>query len=103
MHNDKPLMLRQGDVQFIRIDSLPQQTEPKKDNVLFHGEATGHAHTVDAGEIFTGIDGVLYLHTAGLTTVSHQEHKPLTLTPGIYLVSQKRLYNDTNGWSYARD
>ncbi|MBI4348088.1 MAG: hypothetical protein HY553_14620 [Elusimicrobia bacterium] len=82
--------LRQGDVQFIRVDAVPDGAAPRRGRVLFRGEATGHAHVADLGELFETRDGLLYLRTSQVTQVSHEEHKTVTLQPGIYLVSQKR-------------
>lgn len=89
--------IRQGDVQFVNVDAVPDGAAPRAGRVLFRGEATGHAHVVDVGELFETRDGLLYLRTSKLASVSHEEHKTVTLQPGIYLVSQKRQLDLNSG------
>lgn len=89
---------RQGDVQFIKAAAVPEGAKPKPGNTLFTGEATGHAHTMDAGELFETADGLLYLRTDKLTRVRHQEHKTVALEPGTYLVSKKRQFDIKRRW-----
>ena len=47
-----------------------------KDNMLAEGEVTGHAHRVQVA-VMEREDGVRVFQ--GATTVTHEEHKPITL------------------------
>ena len=95
-------MIRHGDVQLIRVAALPAEAKAVKGLVLAEGEATGHAHRVDLGDLFRTQDGKLYLRVEKLSKLSHEEHKTVALKPGIYHVVQKRQYNP-DGWETVRD
>jgi hypothetical protein len=86
--------IRQGDVLFVRVNELPDgaQTQARRNEriVIAEGEATGHTHVIET-------DGaVQYRHPAlkqqwivvksAPVTVIHEEHQPVTLTPGIWMV-----------------
>ena len=88
-------MLRQGDVLLVRVRRLPKSAKPQPVNgpiVLAHGEVTGHAHTVIGAQVSLDEGGVMFLTVEELTEVRHQEHAPLTLTPGTYKVIRQREY-----------
>ena len=42
---------------------------------------------------WNGPDGVLYLDVTDTTQVVHEEHGPLTLDPGLWLVVRQREYH----------
>lgn len=86
---------QQGDVLLKRIDKLPEGLkEAKRDNgdiILAYGEVTGHAHRiVDVDAMFYEKDGKLYLKNKTTVVVSHEEHKPITIEPGIWEIGQVR-------------
>lgn len=62
--------------------------------VLALGEATGHHHTITVADPVdmeireTPAGFILVLKTEG--TLTHQEHGPLTIAPGIYKVGAER-------------
>ena len=50
--------------------------------ILAHGEHTGHYHEAHGDGVALYDDGVLEApHGANVT---HQEHKPVTILPGVY-------------------
>lgn len=54
--------------------------------VLADGELTGHAHMLDSEtDVFEHEDGVREFMVELPTTVRHEEHKPITLSPDKYL------------------
>jgi hypothetical protein len=63
--------------------------------VLARGEATGHAHTIDArtAKLYRGVDGRFYLHVEGAGVVEHEEHAPIALPGGFYEVIRQREYS----------
>lgn len=90
---------QQGDVTFKRVDNLPKPSMPAKRDprgiVLAEGEATGHCHVIEETE-----DAVLYqegermlLQLEKQAVVKHAEHKPVTLTPGIWEIGRVREYD----------
>lgn len=90
---------QQGDVIGRRITAIPKAAKirKKKDSVLAHGEVTGHAHRLAEatdGLLYEAEDGTLYL-TVGPkgTTITHEEHKPVTLPQGVYEIGKVREYD----------
>ena len=97
------MQIRHGDVQITKVDALPKDAKKLSRNELAYGEVTGHAHRVDIGDIFETKEGKLYLSVEKLTKVSHEEHKTLTVQPGVYRIGIKRQYNPEGGWEAVRD
>ena len=89
-------MLRQGDVLISAVAAIPRGAVKRPDCVLAEGELTGHSHRIDqpgAAELLEH-EGKLYLRVvASEATVVHQEHRPITLTQGLYAVWQQREYS----------
>jgi hypothetical protein len=96
-------MIRQGDVGIFPIATLPmnakRQDLPRPDLVLAYGEVTGHAHRIlaphkvsmwHAGEQrYIVVEG----DAAGKgATLTHEEHGPQVLEPGVYQVKIQREY-----------
>ena len=87
------LHYRQGDLLFIRQDTQPAvDLTARQGNIIVAGEATGHAHRLQAGSILEAPDGTLYLDITQTTHVVHEEHGPITLEPGLWLVVRQREY-----------
>src|ERR1051326_4477763 len=88
------LHYRQGDLLFIRQDIRPEANLiVRQSDVIVAGEATGHAHRLQAGTILEAPDGALYLDITQTTQVVHEEHGPITLDPGLWLVVRQREYH----------
>ena len=97
------MKIRHGDVLLEKVETMPDGLKLVKGrNWVALGEVTGHAHRIDIGEIFEEKDGKLYLKTDKLTKLSHEEHKTITLEPGIYRVTIKRQYIP-DGWERVAD
>jgi hypothetical protein len=88
-------MWRHGDVLIAPIDSIPGEALKKNHCVLAEGEVTGHSHRIaetSAAELLEHA-GKLYLRVlAERATVIHQEHRPIALPRGTYVVWQQREY-----------
>lgn len=96
-------MIRHGDVQLIKINSIPLGAKELKDRKeLAYGEVTGHAHRIDFGVLFQTQDGDLYLKVDKKANLSHEEHKTLGLENGNYYVVIKRQYTP-EGWEAVKD
>ncbi len=89
---------QQGDVIIRSAASIPagavRVSRKLKGLVLAEGEATGHAHRiVEDGAALYEKDGVLYIKVEKPVQVQHEEHKPITLSKGIYRVGYVREYD----------
>jgi hypothetical protein len=81
---------RHGDVGLIRVAELPAgaiQQERRGDLILQQGTSTGHAHRIKAKTAQTFTAGVArYLAVKRPTTLTHEEHGPIAVEPGVYEV-----------------
>lgn len=100
---------RQGDLLLIRIDDLPADLFAREReggaHVLAHGEATGHRHAIydDGAQMFAPAPSadpverregnVLYLRITRPVALRHEEHAPINLAPGNYVVRRQREYS----------
>lgn len=92
--------LQQGDV-LLSVAKLPdgcKRIEDKRGIVLAEGEHTGHFHGIESdGEValMEAPDKRRYLvnNTSSPITIRHQEHKPVTVEPGIWAVGQVHEYD----------
>lgn len=94
-----PRLVRQGDILIIPIDTRPDGlTSQPRDVagrlVLAEGEVTGHAHAIaDPGADLFGSDledRFLTVLAEGGVTLRHEEHAPIVLPPGNYVVRRQR-------------
>lgn len=89
---------RQGDVLIERIDRVPDDVQKQKAGervILAHGEATGHAHEIDssAADAWKSGDQTVAIKTKRAVQVTHQEHAPIPLQPGIHKITRQREYS----------
>ena len=97
--NRQQTQLQHGDVLLQPVARLPKDAVavPRRSGrlILAEGEATGHHHTVtDQGAALYQIKGELYLEvTSEAVTITHEEHKPITVPAGVYKVGQVREYD----------
>lgn len=96
--------IQQGDVTLTRIETMPSGTRvpvPKqtKGFILAEGEATGHHHAIasetDAELVRIGERMLLQLNETA--TLTHEEHKPISLQPGVYEIGI------VQEWDYLQD
>ena len=91
---------RQGDVLIIKLDRAPdgEWSEVPRDNgrvVLAYGELTGHSHAIAAKTATLKSSKATedrLLEVGGAVILGHEEHDPIKLTKGIYLVRRQREY-----------
>lgn len=94
-------MYRQGDVLVMALaTAMPHdvqaQARTTRRIVLAHGEATGHAHAIDAdgATLYDAKDGKVYLQVTGIpVALLHEEHRTIQLPPGVYEVRRQREYH----------
>lgn len=89
MNNTNKIGARHGDLNFHPVKEVPQGLKEVKHDgsfVLAYGEHTGHKHVIKAPkmQILQDAEGRYYLNLKQRATISHEEHKTITLLPGIY-------------------
>jgi hypothetical protein len=100
-------LIRQGDVLLIPVDAVPghgtiEHEETADRQVLAQGEATGHGHVAVGQALrlaqwshsrrWAPPERRRYLFVDEAATVSHEEHLPIVIAPGIYEVRRQREY-----------
>ena len=87
------MMKRQGDLLIVKIADIPQDAIRRDTRILAEGEATGHMHELDLGEVYEK-DGILYFRVPEdkIATLNHQEHGAMTFETGEYKVTRQREY-----------
>ena len=96
----KSKRLVQGDVILKRIPKMPEGERKEHNLTLALGESTGHHHTItsvktgtlSAIKVFT-IGNQMYVEAPVECELTHQEHGPITIDPGIYQIDLTREYS----------
>ncbi|MBD3352496.1 MAG: hypothetical protein GF364_13490 [Candidatus Lokiarchaeota archaeon] len=84
-------LYRQGDVLIVKIEKLPNFTRMMNSDIIVEGEATGHAHRLKNGWLYTdGRD--LFISAQADTEIVHEEHDTIPLDAGLYKVIRQREY-----------
>jgi hypothetical protein len=91
MKNEK--QRQQGDVLFKKVDAIPAGAKRTNNHILAAGEHTGHNHELSlldmaSGEVevYDTQDGFKFVKNSSdkPVTVTHPEHKQVTVPPGIW-------------------
>lgn len=90
------VLKRQGDILLQKVNERPRQdgeTRLVADGVIARGEVTGHAHTLQGGQLFSRY-GLLYavVEDGASARVVHDEHGDLELEDGVWLVRNQVEY-----------
>jgi hypothetical protein len=98
-----PEIIRHGDLLLRKIDSIPKTAEVLNTLTLAEGEATGHHHTITSGQALIYAPAQVtddiqkYVEVKTKTaSLTHQEHKPVELSQGVYALSVEREYSPTD-------
>ena len=93
---------RQGDVFLVKTSDKPEGTPIKPTNgrfILAEGELTGHNHTITAEKnlMWQVAPEKTMLEVGEKTTLDHQTHAPIEVSPGTYWVVRQRqqLFGET--------
>lgn len=84
---------RHGDIFFRKVEKVEgNEVRHNGSFVVAEGETTGHKHVVKSQgmEIRQTADGRFYISLTEAGTLSHEEHKTITLPVGDYEVSNER-------------
>jgi len=86
-------MQRQGDLLIVEVDMIPESAKPVDHQVLAEGEATGHFHRLNLGQVYEQ-EGTLFfrIDSAHVATLSHEEHGTVEFPGGNYKVIRQREY-----------
>ncbi len=98
-------MYRQGDLLIVRDQARNDLTHDKlvANGIVELGEATGHAHVLEGGEVFDFGWGGKWLRSDGESKLVHDEHETITLPEGEYRVIRQRQHEDAGQWSNVID
>jgi len=96
-------MQRQGDLLIVKVEGIPEKAQKLEHLILAEGEATGHFHELDSGELYEA-SGVMYFKVdeGARVVLKHPEHHHLSFEPGDYKVIRQREY-EPNGWRRVAD
>jgi len=88
---------RQGDLLFKKVESIPNTATPSNDPIILRGEATGHAHRIKNGLVYRMFSwrrngGTMFLKAGKGAVILHEEHAPLQLEIGFYMIIRQREY-----------
>ena len=88
------MQIRHGDV-WVESAPVPVNAQAKAGTVLAYGEVTGHAHRLLMdGLLYEAEDGTTYIRVPNEgTTLTHEEHGPVTIPGGDYLVRIQREWD----------
>lgn len=91
---------QQGDVLLRKLNEFPAgerkltPKNPQGEIVLAEGETTGHYHSIrDHESQMFDCGGTLVLELKNECTVVHQEHGPITLSPGLWEIGIVNEYD----------
>lgn len=85
---------QQGDVMIKPVAEIPEEAEVTGDRVLAKGEATGHQHVAEAEDVRLFVyEGQLFMSAPNGTIIVHQEHRPLEIPSGNYVIGTVREYD----------
>lgn len=87
----------QGDVYLVKAQ-IPADVTLQDHLTLALGEATGHHHSVieanhQDAELYISANGTLYLRAFKEVIIEHQEHKPINVPTGNYIVGIQNEYD----------
>jgi len=82
-----------GDVTIKPIKEIPKGAVKETTDTLMDGEVTGHKHVAIGEYNIFSEKGTLYLQADSELTIKHEEHKPMTIEKGNYVIGQVREYD----------
>jgi hypothetical protein len=87
---------QQGDVLGVRVESAPagkREHVTRKRLVVAHGES-GHSHVIeDDNATMFQVGERFYLELEKAATLTHEEHKPITLSPGTWEIGRVQEFD----------
>ena len=101
-------MWRQGDLLIRKATARPHNAFiPVRDGVVLRGDTSGHAHRLQGGLLETAEfpRNAIWFATVGEdgAVLSHEEHGPIELEVGNYIITRQREYIGDGDWSDVED
>jgi hypothetical protein len=96
---------RHGDLLISPVVEVPSGGRKRVDGIFARGEATGHAHRLEARggvELWDFVNEIYFTVGAGGADVLHEEHRTIHLESGNYKVWRQRQYQP-EGDSFIED
>lgn len=91
------MKLQQGDIILKSIDEIPRKAKKvnKSDKgfIIQHGKVTGHSHRIEDNVELYEHNDTKYLKTLNPIELKHEEHKPLIIPPGKYMITRIMQYD----------
>jgi len=88
------LKIQQGDVILRPVRAIPAGAKLRGDHHLAEGEVTGHYHEACGADVAVfEHEDQLYLDAPQACRITHQEHHPVDVPAGSYIVSRVREYD----------
>ena len=81
------------DMWHLEITDFKATATARPSNIVVEGEVTGHAHRLLSGQVLEAAQQLLYLDILMHTQVVHEEHRAISLEPGMYQVIRQREYS----------
>lgn len=81
---------RHGDLLLRRVDTIPNKARKTNTNILQVGEATGHSHKLRGKAQIYELQEQKYVQVEEPTELLHEEHKPIVLERGTYILEHER-------------
>jgi hypothetical protein len=96
-------MYRQGDLLFVKVDSLPKRFRRVDSDVVHRGEASGHSHRLIGGRIYRNYWNTeeTFIVVDSVGKVVHEEHGEIILEKGVWMVVRQREYSPQTGFEYV--
>lgn len=94
---------RQGDVILLKVDEIPDGAQKLNHRTVAVGEATGHAHRLESGALFSFDDKLYARLQEKLSVLSHEEHGEIQLPNGNYEIIIQREGYDDEAWTRVID
>lgn len=84
-------MYRQGDLLFLKVNSIPKTAKIVKSGVILHSDTTQHEHKLVGGVLLKTKD-LQYARISKKGSILHEEHKLILLSKGLWEIRRQREY-----------
>ena len=81
-----------GDIDIKPVSKIPRGSKIIGKTVA-EGETTGHKHSLKGSAQVLEYAGERYIQVLEPAQITHQEHKPIELNPGVYKIEIEKEYS----------
>ena len=87
---------RHGDIALIKIDKLPEDLKPSKNNIIIENGSGGNPHSFNGKGILykKSIDNFIigYIKAEKGASINHIEHKEMMIKIGVYEIRRQQEF-----------